>query len=62
MTFGGEDGALAECHVPFPPMPLPGERRARAAGEAGERAAAAGQGMLPLRPSGSLRTPARTEW
>jgi Actinobacteria/chloroflexi VLRF1 release factor len=34
VTFRGEDGAVAECHVPFPPLP-------GAAGGAGDRDAAA---------------------
>lgn len=32
VTFGGEDGALAECHVPFPPMPAGGAAAGGAAG------------------------------
>lgn len=37
VEFRGADGAVAECHVPFPPLPEPGQA-APAAGQAIERA------------------------
>jgi len=52
VTFTATDGAVAECHVPFPPLPTGPEARAAAAAIAAHAAADRTVGVLLVRLGG----------